>query len=675
MKQAQVKNTTNDETLNSPNKISPKRYLWLILLLAAAVRLIYVLQIKDFPFFSTPVGDEEAYHKTAQLILSGDLLAGKTAFYQDPFYPYFLAVLYLFSGNSIIAVKILQLMLGVLSCFMIFVLTRKIFSYKEALVAGFISAVYPLFYFFEAQLLKSSLAVLFTLAMFLFLVKYAEIRKKYLLILSGLSAGLSIIAQGHSYFFVLFAALWLYFINKALNFRERIILLACFLAGIFILVLPITLRNYAVSGDFVLVTYQGGGGFFCGNNENASGIYQPLKEGRELPPYEEIDAVELAEKEMGRKLLPSEISKFWFNKGLRFIINNPSKYARLLAKKTMIFVNSLEVPDVVDYYFVKERSFLLNVPGLNFGFIFPLALIGIALSWKKRSENAVLLYYFAFASFLSLVLFYIFARYRLQGIPFYIMLASYAIVQIKELVRAKRNSKLLIIAFVLLLLVLISNKNLNIINPGLGYGLMANLSMDKKDYDNAKGYLLTAISKNLNNPSIQSNLRRQLAKCYFELRDYDNAMNEYLKVLQIQKLRAVPVDEDSLYEIKTNIGLIYQRKKEYGKAVEVLADLKNEYPGKLVARTALATVYKKMKLYDLALKEFIYVVNRDTMNLVAFNNMANIYRDTGRFDLAGNYYAKGLEIDPRNKAILTNLERMQNMRKGRISPQQVDDSN
>jgi hypothetical protein len=64
---------------------SARRLVLGILLVAAAVRIVYVIQIRDLPFFRTPIGDEVAYHKSAAAIAAGDVLAGKTVFYQDAF--------------------------------------------------------------------------------------------------------------------------------------------------------------------------------------------------------------------------------------------------------------------------------------------------------------------------------------------------------------------------------------------------------------------------------------------------------------------------------------------------------------------------------------------------------------------------------------------------------------
>jgi tetratricopeptide (TPR) repeat protein len=649
-------------------KGSKRPYLWLIVSVAVIVRLIYISEIKPLPFFLTPVGDEAAYHKTAQLILSGDILAGKRAFYQDPLYPYFLASVYMVFGDSVIVPKTIQLFAGIGSCLLIYLISQMVFGLEEAVIAGFMSSVYPLFYFFEAQLLKSSLVVFFTLVLFYLLLKYRDTRKPSLLFFAGLSQGLDVASQGHSYFFIPFIVLWLFTLSPDTSplvaLKSKIKMFAIFLAGMSVVIVPITVRNYMVSKDFVLVTYQGGTNFFIGNNKDANGIYVPLREGRELPPYEEIDAVELAQKESGRTLHPSEVSTFWFHKGLRYIIDNPAGYAKLLAEKTFLFLNKLEISDVVDYYFIKDQSWLFNIPFLHFGCIIPLAVAGLMLGWKEKEEKVVLLYYFALAAFLSLILFYVFSRYRLQGIAFFIILAAHGLIVIKRHIVNHRYKKLLFIAPALCIFLYISNRSNTIISQGLGYGLMGDMCMQKKQYDQALKYFIQALKRKPNDFSVQVNLHWQVAKCLFELRDFDKSLIEFSHVLAIEQLKNAPQFEDIIYSTKMSMGIIYRIKNDYPRALEIFSELRTTYPDRLPVRISLSTVYKKLNKNKEAFRELAYVVERDSMNIVALNNIANLYRDTGSYGIADTYYQKCLTIDPSNTVVHKNIERMHEMQKG-----------
>lgn len=637
------------------------RYLFLIIFAAVLVRCIYVWQIKDLPSFTTPVGDEAAYHKTAQVILSGDIMAGKNVFYQDPFYPYYLAAVYKVFGNNIIVPKVIQLVIGAAACILVFAITRMLFGAPQAIIAGTLYSLYPLFYFFEAQLLKSSLVVVFTLLSFYLLILYNEKRNLKLLFISGFFLGLAIISQGHSYFYVPFIIFWLCGLD-GISGKSRITIPALFIAGISVAIFPVAARNYSVSGEFIPTTYQAGTNFYIGNNNGASGVYQPLREGRELPPFEEIDAVELAQKEAGRKLSPSEVSAFWFSRSMHFILENPFKYAALTLKKGILYINNLEVSDVVDYYFIKDRSFLFKIPLMGFGLIFPLAVAAVLWGWKEKSKNTVLLYYFALASFLSVTFFYVFARYRLQGVPFFIILSAFAAVRLKSIYSKGRHLSLLAAIALLGVLIIASNIDTKITTPGLGYDTTASIYFDKKEYRKALEYYLAALAKKPNNIYIQAKLHMSAARCFFELRDYDNALHEYSNSRRLIMMKG-PVDEEMLLEVESGLGLCYRIKKDYDKSRVIFESLKEKYPAKLDIRVSLGNVYKKMNFNDLAALEFTYVLNHDAMNLVALNNLANIYRDTGKYGIAEIYYRKCLQIDPSNQIVQKNIERLRNMKK------------
>ena len=72
------------------------------LLLALALRLLYLADVSGQPFFTAPIVDQASYDRWAAAIAaSGDWL-GQEPFYQDPLYPYFLAVIYKIFGRHLV---------------------------------------------------------------------------------------------------------------------------------------------------------------------------------------------------------------------------------------------------------------------------------------------------------------------------------------------------------------------------------------------------------------------------------------------------------------------------------------------------------------------------------------------------------------------------------------------
>jgi len=71
---------------------------------ALAIRCVYLWSVWDSPSVRYPMGDALAYHEKALAIVAGDWL-GDRAFYQDPLYPYFLALLYALFGEGSVLVR------------------------------------------------------------------------------------------------------------------------------------------------------------------------------------------------------------------------------------------------------------------------------------------------------------------------------------------------------------------------------------------------------------------------------------------------------------------------------------------------------------------------------------------------------------------------------------------
>jgi tetratricopeptide (TPR) repeat protein len=539
-----------------------------------------------------------------------------------------------------------------------YAIARRVFTDRVALYAGSAAAVYPVFYFFEAQLQKPSLAVFLILAMVYLLLRYTEEHQRRLLLGAGVAAGFSAVAQGHAYFFIPLAALWLAHAGPGKSVLVRLRDVALFLGVTAVCILPVTFRNYIVGREFVLTTYQAGTNFYIGNNEKATGIYIPLREGRELPPYEELDAVELAEQGAGRKLKASEVSSYWFGESWKFIRQQPGKYAALLGKKTLLFISAAEVPDVVDYDFIKEHSFLLRIPFFHFGLLIPLAVVGMIVTARSRKQGTILLYYCMAASFVSVVLFYVFSRYRLQSVPFVILFAAAGAAWLIDAARARRIRPVLAAALVMLPVGYAAHIDLQLVGRGLGYGLMGSMALESKDYPAAIKDFEEVIRRNPQNPGLQSTMHQNLAQCYLGMQNYASALAETDRVLALEKLRIGPADAEKQYDVQALRGLIFFKQGAYDTARDILEPLVAAYPDRAAARVTLGTVYKKLRLYDLAERELSAAIERDPRNIVALNNLANIYRAAGQVDRARDYYDRCLAIDPQNQAVLQNRARL-----------------
>src|SRR5438093_8976227 len=393
-----------------------------IFAVAFTLRIVHIWQMRNAPFFTLLMGDARGYDEWAQRMAGGDWI-GRDVFYQAPLYPYFLASIYWIAGRSPTLVRIAQAVIGSCSCVLIAAAARRLFSARAGLLAGLMLAVYAPAIFFDELLQKSVLDVFFVcLALWLTANITAEQRSRQLMPWRWLALGLGLgglsLTRENALVFIAVILGW-----AILRFGVRAA--AVFTLGAAIVMLPVAARNSMVSGGFYVTTSQFGTNFFIGNHRGADGTYQSLRYGRGAPEYERQDAAELAESELHRKLTPREVSRFWTARALRFIASNPVAWLKLMARKGALLVNATEMVDTEDQETYAEWSVVLRLlgPVTHFGVLVPLAFAGMLATWSGRSRLWVL-YALLIAYAVSVVFFFIFARYRYPLVPMLILFAA-----------------------------------------------------------------------------------------------------------------------------------------------------------------------------------------------------------------------------------------------------------
>src|SRR5207247_9730456 len=108
-----------------------------------------------------------------------------------------------------------------------------------------------------------------------------------------------------------------------------------------------------------------GPNFYIGTNARADGTYMSLRFGRGAPEYERQDATEPAEHALGRRLTPAEVSSYWTNRALDFIMSQPVAWLRLMVRKFALLWNATEMLDTESQYSYAEWSALVRVGGCS----------------------------------------------------------------------------------------------------------------------------------------------------------------------------------------------------------------------------------------------------------------------------------------------------------------------
>lgn len=435
---------------------------------ALVVRLLHVWLLGRSPWFNALMGDARGYDEWARRLAGGDWI-GSEVFYQAPLYPYFIGVVYSVFGHSLAALRVVQAIVGAGSCALLGLAGSRFFSTRVGAIAGFVLAVYAPAIFFDALIQKSVLDLFFiTLALWLTgrLVDRRADRGTWLAL--GMAMGGMALTRENALVFVGVILVWALVpevrlkpdtTNDPVRLKpdttrdharhdvvsgfSRTTHAAIFIAGLAIVLLPVAVRNYAVGGGFYLTTSQFGPNFFIGNNPQADGTYASLRFGRGAPEYERTDATELAEHALGRTLTPADVSSYWTTRALDFITSQPAAWLRLTGRKVVLLFNATEMIDTEAQESHAEWSWPLRAGGWfgHVGVLAPLALAGLILAWRDRLRLAVL-YVMLAAYAASVIMFYVFARYRLPLVPMLLLFAAAGVTALPDwLTSASRNAK------------------------------------------------------------------------------------------------------------------------------------------------------------------------------------------------------------------------------------------
>ncbi|MGH7871292.1 MAG: tetratricopeptide repeat protein [Candidatus Binatia bacterium] len=444
---------------------------WIITIFAIAfvLRLLYLYQIQSIPLFYHLAGDGRTYDEWAQRIAAGDWL-GSGVFYQAPLYPYFLGLLQLFFGHNLWLIRVLQIVLGSLSCVLIFLIGQKLFSRGAGIAAGLFLAFYAPAIFFDALIEKSNLDVFLLTSLLVLLIGAMQRQHWSQWLTAGAVLGLLGLNRENALVLVVVVPFWIASYFSLQSLQTRATWTGLFLGGLLLILLPVGLRNFAVGGEFKLTTSQFGANFFIGNNPGADGTYGSVQRIIGEPQLEGNDAARLAERAAGRKMTPGEVSDFWLQKALSYIRAQPGEWFKLLTKKSLMVWNAREVEDSDDFYIYSRWSWLLTFVGWvnHFGVLAPVAAVGV---WLTRGQwRRLWILYAIVVSFAgSVAVFYVFGRYRFPLVPLLALFAGAALAYLPILVRNRAWRSSMAVFAVLLLSALVVNWPIyGIRGPGSG---------------------------------------------------------------------------------------------------------------------------------------------------------------------------------------------------------------
>ena len=457
---------------------------WFVMLLIFAfsllIKVVYLFFLRNSPTFDSLMLDAFTHFNWAEQLVN-NRFSDPHEFFRAPVYPYFLAIMLALIGKNFFLLHLVQFIIGSLSNVLVYKIAGRLFDKPTALLASFLCACSWILIYFEGEFLIPVLYIFWILLLFFFLTRPQPCSLKNLACAS-VTFVLALYTRPNILLFLPLFLLWIGYQSRTIERIEwastfRRIGVVCVVIGIGMSLFAI--RNRVMTGTTAWLPSQGGINFHIGNSLAANGreavsfpghdSTAPPEELRDHPFF--LDSVWLsytrqAFEETGRILNQSEVSSHWLRKALSDIQQDPARWIGLMFRKTYYFLNATEIPSnqpLIAYW--NHYSGPLKFLQFNaFGVLLCLFVVDILIN-RRNWKRYLLVYAFMAAYAVSVILFFVTARFRIPLLPFLIMFASHAAIFLfvkgKSL---KTNQVLLYVVIAVVILPLSYSKRFEIDN-------------------------------------------------------------------------------------------------------------------------------------------------------------------------------------------------------------------
>jgi hypothetical protein len=357
--------------------------------------------------FKTEIGDDTVQRSPTMLLWNH--WYGEKNFQQEPLYSYFVAMNYILFGRDVRWVFCFQLLLGVITNVLIFVVTRRYFGDLAAAISGYLAVFCGPLMFYEMVLLRSTLAVF--LGILLIWLTGGAIRRNSIVmwIAVGFVAGLTLMVHAFFIFFlagIIILLPWMF--RKTVKVGMRYLIAV--ILGLLIALLPLIYRNVKVGAPPMALASTSAIGFISMNNADFRSFT-----GWTINTKYVADIMG----ESGGNLLRSVIPT---------LKTHPSAghYLGMVWDKLHATFSWYEIPNNVNFYLYREYIPVLFLGFITFLVLTPLALTGLFLCLYRRI-NAWPLYLMLVTYMLPMLVFMVLARYRIIFVPVMIPFAAYTV--------------------------------------------------------------------------------------------------------------------------------------------------------------------------------------------------------------------------------------------------------
>ncbi len=445
-------------------------WLFLILALGLGLRLWYLAEVVQAPDFSALRQDLDVQDYQARAMVSGDwtVRPGEndpeirtTPYYRPPGYPYFLAIIYAATHGSVLAPRLVNIFLGLAAAVVLYLLGRAVYGNVVGLIAAFFQATYWGFLYYEGEVNDPAVFAFLAPCLMLVLLQWVRRLRFWWAGLAGLIIGSYALMRPNILLFGPVLAGWMLWMAGRRGCWRCIAPSWCALAlATFSVILPVTARNYVVSGEVVPISTYFGENFLIGNGEDSDAVtpwtpyLQRLEGTGNWSVWVYNNVVKGLGKELGKEnLRHSEASNIFFAKGIDYIKAHKWRTFKLWIKKAVLFWSPWEITEnkVVQYEkdYYPPLKYLPGFPlvmavwvcGLFF-FAWDLrsrnVLEGTASSQVRAAEMTLLFLLFIVVYFASFLPFFVNARARMPIVGLCFLIGAYGLYRIGRFAAERR---------------------------------------------------------------------------------------------------------------------------------------------------------------------------------------------------------------------------------------------
>jgi tetratricopeptide (TPR) repeat protein len=593
--------------------------------------------------------DSQRYNNMARSLAGGKGMSKELFwFYQAVFYPFFLSAVYRVSNSSVICAKVIQALLGSVTCLLTYRLGKKIFNPAAGLIAALITVFYGPLIFFETELLASGWAAFWSLVLVLFFLETSSKKNLWTCLLLGICGALAVVTRPTFLPFFAAGVVWLAIVfYRSVHNRQQITKrVGVILVGFLLIAIPVAALNFRVTGHFGILPASGGINFYIGNNPDYDETICALPG----TGWEEMTALPVKNGVHGDMW---EEQKFYNRKVVDYIFKQPGSFVKGLAYKSVHFLNAREPPRSVDVYLFTKWSKLLGLLvwkvgrfGFPFGVLLPLAVLGVFSCWRKLPGPLLL---FVILYPLSIILVFVSARYRVVMIPTIAIIASAELLKLIEATRACHWRRILSFSVLATLVVLLST-------------LPGPFPQEKVDYEAA--FYRNVAANELKRGKIQQALvhtdkalqlmpefgsaHATMGDVLTEMGRTDEAIEYFNRAVQLKPNLAHP---------HLSLGVAMAKQNNLDQAINHFSQVLRIDPRSRKALLYLGMIYSGQGEFEQAVECFTKLVKLEPNSALAQSNLGYALFQQGKLDEAIEYFNRALQLKPDFAQARQNLQR------------------